>query len=257
MRYLLVSLALLLALPLTAAAHECRYTAPRNLHDDLAGIRGVQIELHSQDMHLTGDGNSKTLDVTGRACASSQSALEHLQLTTRREGDQLIIDVGGGGFEVRLFGVSYAYLDLQMKLPANMPISINTGSGDAYVHGLAQLNAQAGSGDLHIDDISGEVSVTTGSGDVELSDVGSLRAGSIGSGDLQARSIHGDAHLGSVGSGDVTLENVGGNVDVGTIGSGDLVVRDVRGNFTVGAKGSGDVSHSNIGGKVSVPRDDD
>lgn len=255
MRYLLVLLALI---PLAATASECRYSAPRTLHDDLAGIRGVQIDLHSHDLHLTGSGSSSGLEVSGRACASSESALNNLQLTSHREGDQLIIEVGGRSeFNIGVFGVSYAYLDLQAQLPAQMPVTINTGSGDAYVSGLAQLNVQAGSGDLHAERIAGEVSVTTGSGDVELSDIGSLNAGSVGSGDVKARNIHNGVTIGTVGSGDVTLEHVGGSVNVSTIGSGDLTVRDVSGDFHVGAKGSGDIVHSDIRGKVSVPREDD
>jgi hypothetical protein len=255
MRYLIVLLALL---PLAAAAGECKYSAPRNLHDDLAGIRRVQIELHSHDLHLVGVGNSGGLQLNGRACASSQSALDNLQVTSRREGDQLIIDIGGHNtFNVGLFGVSYAYLDLQAQLPSSMPVSLHTGSGDAYVTGLAQLDAQTGSGDLHVDHISGEVSVTTGSGDVELSDVGSVRAGSVGSGDLKVRNVRDGVNVGNVGSGDVTVEHVGGSVHVDTIGSGDVAAKDVRGDLVVAAKGSGDVTHSNIGGKVSVPHEDD
>jgi hypothetical protein len=257
MRRTLVILALLL-IPLAAAADECRYSAPRSLHEDLSGVRGVQIELHSHDMHLVGNGSSGALDLNGRACASSESALNNLQVTSHREGDQLIIDVGSEhSFNIGVFGVSYAYLDLQVQLPANMPVTLTGGSGDAYISGLTQLDAQTGSGDLHIARIAGAVSVTAGSGDIELSDIGSLHAGSIGSGDLKARNVHNDVHIGSVGSGDVVLDQVGGSVDVGTLGSGDLNVDNVHGNLTVGAKGSGDVSHSNIGGKVSVPHDDD
>lgn len=257
MRRTLVLLPLLL-ISLTAAADECRYSAPRNLHDDLSGVRGVQIELHSHDMHLVGTGNSGSLEITGRACASSQSALDNLQVTSHREGDQLIVDVGGGhGVNISFFGVSYQDLDLQIQLPSSMPVSVNDSSGDAYIGGLSQVDVQTGSGDVHIHDISGEVSVTNGSGDVDIAHIGSLRAGSVGSGDLTARDITHNAHIGSVGSGDVVLDKVGGNVDVGTLGSGDLTVSNVRGDLTVGAKGSGDVSHSNISGRVSVPHDDD
>jgi hypothetical protein len=257
MRRLLVLLPLL-AIPLTAAADECRYSAPRNLHDDLSGVRGVQIELHSHDMHLIGSGSSSSLELTGRACASSQSALDNLQVSSHREGDQLIIDVGGrNAVNISLFGVSYQELDLQIQLPSNMPVSVNDGSGDAYISGLSQLDAQTGSGDLHISNIAGAVSVITGSGDIDIAEIGSLRAGSVGSGDLKARSVKSDVHIGSVGSGDVELDQVGGNVEVGTLGSGDLTVSNVRGDLTVGAKGSGDVSHRNIAGKINVPHDDD
>jgi hypothetical protein len=257
MRRLLVLLPLL-SISLTAAADECRYSAPRNLHDDLSGVRGVQIELHSHDMHLIGSGSSSSLELTGRACASSQSALDNLQVSSHREGDQLIIDAGGhNAVNISFFGVSYQELDLQIQLPSNMPVSVNDGSGDAYISGLTQLDAQTGSGDLHISNIAGAVSVITGSGDVDIAEIGSLHAGSVGSGDLKARSVKSDVHIGSVGSGDVELDQVGGNVEVGTLGSGDLTVSNVRGDLTVGAKGSGDVSHRNIGGKVNVPHDDD
>jgi hypothetical protein len=259
MRRTLVLLALM-SISLTAMADECRYTAPVSLQDDLSGVRGVQIEVHSHDLHLGSSGNTPTLDVTGRTCASSQAALDHLQITKHREGDQLIIDVGSThGLEVHLFGVgvTYEYAELQMRLPSNIPVSLTTESGDAYVGGFNQLNAESDSGDLHIRNISGNLNVTTGSGDVELDDIGSLRAGSIGSGDLKARNVRSDVRIGSVGSGDVTLDEIGGSVTVGTLGSGDLVVRNVHGDLTVGAKGSGDVTHENIGGKVSVPHDDD
>ena len=257
MRRTLVILALSL-IPLAAAADECRYSAPRSLHDDLSGVHGVQVELHSQDMHLAGSGSSTALDIRGRACASSQAQLDNLQVTEHREGDQLIIDVGSNhSFNIRVFGVSYDYLDLQMQLPANMPVTVTSGSGDAYISGLTQVDAQTGSGDLHISNIAGAVSVTAGSGDIEIANVGSVHAGSVGSGDIKARTVHNDVHIGSVGSGDVVLDQVGGSVEVGTLGSGDLSVSNVHGDLTVGAKGSGDVSHSNIGGKVNVPHDDD
>ncbi|GGA34907.1 DUF4097 family beta strand repeat-containing protein [Dyella nitratireducens] len=254
MRYLLALLALL---PLAATAADCRYSAPRNLHDDLAGVRRVQIELHSYDLHLVGNHGAGGFQLNGRACASSQSALDNMQVTSHREGDQLIVDVGANhSFNVGIFGDSYAYLDLQAQLPSNVPVSINSGSGDVYVGGLDQLDAHTGSGDLHIDHIAGEVSVTSGSGDVELSDIGSLKVGSVGSGDVKANNVREGVNVGNVGSGDVTLEHVGGSVYVSTIGSGDLVVKDVHGDFTVGARGSGDVTHTDIAGKVSVPHDD-
>jgi hypothetical protein len=257
MRRTLVLLPLLLV-SLTAVADDCRYSAPRNLHDDLAGVRGVQIELHSHDMHLVGSGSSSSLELTGRACASSQAKLDNLQVTSHREGDQLIIDVGGNSrIDVSFFGVSYEDLDLQIQLPSTMPVSVNDGSGDAYIGGLSQVDAQTGSGDLHIHNISGEVTVTAGSGDVELQHIGSLNAGALGSGDLNVHDVASNVHVGTVGSGDVVLDKVGGSVEVGTLGSGDLTVTNVRGNLTVGAKGSGDVTHSNISGKVSVPHDDD
>ena len=180
------------------------------------------------------------------------------RIPQRREGDQLIIELGGqGGFSFHLFGNYSADLEANVQLPPELPVTVRVGSGDASVDGVQQLHSSVGSGDLHVSNIAGAFSTSVGSGDVDASDVGSLHAGSVGSGDLKANGIRGDAKLGSIGSGDVTLRNVGGSVHADTLGSGDLGVHDVGGDLSLGAKGSGDVNQSGVKGKVSVPRDDD
>ncbi len=256
MRRLVVA-ALLLA-PLTAFAAPCKFEAPRNLQLDLAGVKSVHIDVHNQDLHLVGNDSDQGLSLTGRACASDKSALDQLQVTQRRDGDQLRLDIGGrNNSSFSLFGSSYANLEVTVKLPASMPVNVGVGSGDADVRGVRELQSIVGSGDLHVRQITGKFSTSVGSGDVDATDVGSLDAGSVGSGDLKASGIKGDAKVGSIGSGDVTLRQVGGNVSAGTLGSGDLTVNDVAGDFTLGAKGSGDVNHSGVKGKVNVPHDDD
>ncbi|OOG36278.1 DUF4097 family beta strand repeat-containing protein [Rhodanobacter sp. C05] len=254
----LLAAALLLA-PLAAfATTACKYEAPRNLQLDLAGVRAVQIEVHSQNLHLTGSDNGKGLTLTGRACASDKAALDGLQVTQRRDGDQLLLDIGGDNHvSFNLFGSSYANLDVTVQMPASLPATVSVGSGDADVSGLQQLQSNVGSGDLHVRKVSGKFATSVGSGDVDATDVGSLELGSVGSGDFKAAGITGDAKVGSIGSGDVVLRKVGGSVRADTLGSGDLTVSDVAGDFSLGAKGSGDVSHSGVKGKVSVPKDDD
>ena len=259
MRRLLI--AALLFVPMACfASMPCKYEAPRNLPLDLTGVHGIQIDVHSHDLHLAGGDGNKGLSLTGRACASSQAVLDKLQVTQRRDGDQLLIDIGGdgGGFTFNLFGSnSYASLEVTMQLPATLPLTVRVGSGDADVSGMQQLQASVGSGDLHVRQLSGALSASVGSGDIDATDIGSLDLGSVGSGDFKAKGIKGDARVGSIGSGDVTLRNVGGNVRADTLGSGDLEVSDVGGDFGLGAKGSGDVSHAGVKGKVSVPHDDD
>ncbi|WP_199096709.1 DUF4097 family beta strand repeat-containing protein [Dyella sp. ASV21] len=253
-----ILLASLLLLPLSAFADDCKYEAPRNLTLDLAGVRTVQVELHSHDLHLAGVQGGTGGSVTGRACASDPKLLDDLVVTQRREGDRLIVEAGARNrVSVSFFGHTYTDLKLDMRIPANIPVELNVGSGDAWASGLTTLQSQIGSGDVHVSKISGAFTASMGSGDLDVDDVGSLSIGAIGSGDIKAHGVSGDARVGSIGSGDVTIAQVGGNVRVDTVGSGDLRVRDVRGDFTVGAKGSGDISHSGVQGKVSVPRDHD
>jgi len=258
MRHVLLFAALLAPLPALAFNNECKYEAPRQLHDDLKGVRGVQIAVHSEDLHVTGSTSTTGLSLNGRACASEKEILDSLQVESRREGDQLIIELGPReGMHFHLFGNSYSSLDVNVQLPASMPVTVQVGSGDADVNGLQQLDSQVGSGDLHVRRIAGHFATSVGSGDVDANDVGSLSIGSVGSGDARIDGVHGDVTVGSVGSGDVTIKQVGGSVHVDTIGSGDLGAHDIGGDLSLGAKGSGDVDYSGVKGKVSVPRDDD
>lgn len=251
------AIATLLLAPLAAFASPCKFEAPRNLQLDLTGVRAVQIEVHSQDLHLVGSHGSKGLTLTGKACASDQATLDQLQVTQRREGDQLLIDIGGNNhLSFALFGSAYANLEVSVQLPANLPVNVSVGSGDAEVRGVQQLQSQVGSGDLHVRQIAGKFATSVGSGDADATDIGSLDLGAVGSGDFKAEGIKGDAKVGSIGSGDVVLRTVGGNVHADTLGSGDFTVSDVAGDFTLGAKGSGDVSHGGVKGKVSVLHDD-
>ena len=252
------AVALLLAPFAAFAASPCKYPAPRNLQLDLAGIHEVEISVHGQDLHLTGSESAKGFSLSGRACASDKSALDDLQVTHRREGDRLLIDLGESKhISLSLFGNSYANLDVNVQLPAGLPVSVGVGSGDADVTGVRELKSHVGSGDLHVRHVAGPVSASVGSGDIDASDIGSLDLGSVGSGDFNGDLIRGDARIGSIGSGDVTLRGVGGSVLAQTLGSGELEVRDVGGDFSLGAKGSGDVDHAGVKGKVSVPHDDD
>lgn len=256
MRRLLLA-ALLLA-PLASHADECKFEAPRNLTLDLAGVREIQIDLHSHELHVTGNDGAKGGSVTGRACASDKALLDDLTVTQHREGDRLIIEAGNRGRTViSLFKSNYTSLQLDAQLPSQIPVVLNVGSGDAWVTGVQRLTSTVGSGDLHVNRIAGPFSSSVGSGDVDAHEVGSLDIGSIGSGDIKVDTVRGDARVGSIGSGDVTVRNVSGSVRVDTLGSGDLRVQDVRGDLSVGAKGSGDVSHSGVQGKVNVPHDRD
>ena len=187
------TIAALLLAPLAAFASPCKFEAPRNLQLDLTGVRAVQIEVHSQDVHLVGRDSSKGLTLTGKACASDQATLDHLQVTQRREGDQLLIDIGGDNHvPLTLFGSSYANLDVSVQLPANLPVNVSVGSGDATVSGVRQLQGQVGSGDLHVSHVAEKFSASVGSGDIDASDIGRLDLGSVGSGDFKAQGITGD-----------------------------------------------------------------
>ena len=259
-------------------AFECKYMAERPLEIDPAGLRALVLQLDSSDAHVRGVSGLAKVEVRGKACASREDWLADLKIEQKREGDRVVVSTQQHrNNTISPFHSSYAYIDLDVRVPENLALQIQTNSGDADVAGIAALDFTAHSGDLIVDDIKGAVSAEVGSGDIKADDIGSLELRRSGSGNVQARSVRGDVRVGNVGSGDLTFEHVsksvhvnsvgsgdvgvhgtGGDVEIGSIGSGDVTASDVGGDFTVRSSGSGDIHHHGVKGKISVPvRDED
>jgi len=274
MRHALILFALF---PAFAAASDCRYEARRDFDVDAAGLKTLALRIGSSDLVVEGVPGLAKVEVRGRACASNAEWLEGLRVDQKRSGDRLEIaphqnqDQRWSWFES-----SYAFVDLELRVPAALAVELRSGSGDARIRNVASLDYDGSSGDLRVDKVAGPVTLSLSSGDVDGGDIGSLAVRSVSSGDLSLRDIRGDVTIDRVGSGDVSLDNVGGSVTVGrvgsgdvrishvdrgvgvgSLGSGDVTVSDVGGDFTVRSKGSGEVRHRGVRGKVDVPRDDD
>lgn len=249
----LIILPLLLLPGLALADQPCEFTAPQNLDLKLAGVHTLELDMGANDLHLAGAKGASDVQARGRACASSQKLLDSMHVTQHREGDRLIIKVeGDANWSSSLFGGHYAYVNLRVHMPDNLPVVLHTGSGDATLQGIASLTVESGSGDVNLKDIKGAVTASTGSGDLEGSDVGAFNLKSSGSGDVRVHGVHGDAVVGDVGSGDITLGDVAGSVNVDEVGSGDIEVQHVGGSVTVGSIGSGDVDAVDVGGDFTV-----
>lgn len=274
----LISVLFLVALPLAAGAEDCKFTATRNADLDAAGLKSLQLTLGSTDLDIQSAPGLNTIEVRGTACASDEGKLKDLLVNARRSGDRATVDTGnsGGYMNIGLFGSSYAYIKLHVRVPAALAVSVDSGSGDVNATDLASLDFDSGSGDLTADHIAGPLILKLGSADVKARQVGSVELKGSGSGDVHVAGVQGNVHadhsgsgdlgfdnvtgsvnIGSTGSGDISLSHIGRDVEVGSTGSGDVGADGVGGNFTVHSTGSGDIRHSDIKGRISVPKSDD
>ncbi|HSE13689.1 MAG TPA: DUF4097 family beta strand repeat-containing protein [Rudaea sp.] len=272
---ILAGLILAAASSAALASHDCKFSADRNLDIDPAGLKTLALVLGASDAHVEGVAGMKRIEVRGKACASDEQWLKDLTVDQERSADRVRVTTSKnqGGVHISLFGSSYAYIDLDVRMPADLALEVDAGSGDANVTDVASLSFSSGSGDLNAHHVAGAVAVRVGSGDAIMDDVGSLsveRAGSgdiratnahgevkvghIGSGDMNFSDVKGGVHIESVGSGDVVVRRAGGDVEIGSIGSGDVTVDGVGGNFIVHSAGSGDLRHHQVTGKVQVPK---
>ncbi|MEP6898807.1 MAG: DUF4097 family beta strand repeat-containing protein, partial [Rhodanobacter sp.] len=261
-------------LPLAVSAMPCKFTAARHADIDAVGLKSLLLTLGSSDLDIQSVAGLTKVEVRGTACASEASWLKDLQLASNRSGDSANVDAKNNHDDIiiSLFGSSYAYLKLQVRVPASLDIHVDSGSGDVNASDLASLDFDSGSGDLVASNIAGALSLKlgsadakvhqagsvhlreSGSGDVQVDGVrGDVKADESGSGDLGFRNVTGSVNVGNTGSGDVTLEHIGRDVEVGSTGSGDVNADGVGGNFTVHESNSGDVVYKNVSGKVSVP----
>jgi DUF4097 and DUF4098 domain-containing protein YvlB len=274
----LISALLLIALPLAASANECKFSAARNADLDAAGLKDLVLTLGSTDLDIRSAPGLTKVEVRGTACASDAAKLQDLQVNARRNGDHATVDTStnGGYVNINLFGASYAYMKLVVRVPPSLAVAVDSGSGDVTASDLASLNFDSGSGDLVADHIAGLLTLKVGSADAKAEQVGSVDMRGSGSGDVQVTDVRGDVHaghsgsgdlsfghvtgsvsIGGTGSGDIRLETIGRDVDVGSTGSGDVTADGVGGNFSVHSTGSGDIHHSNVKGSINVPKSDE
>lgn len=249
-----VLLAACLVSPL-AMADSCRYSRDINFDVAVDGLGQLDIDVGAGDLQLTGAPGSDVISVRARACADSQRQLDDIDLKQRRRGDTLEIfseeNRSGGPFT--LFGMSYAYIDVNVRLPAGLSIEIEDGSGDITISDASgDFEIDDGSGDITIRNVVGDIAIDDGSGDIRLADITGAVTIDDGSGDIRLDRIIGDVHIPEDGSGSIRIQTVDGHVTVDDDGSGDLDVYDVTGDFIARDTGSGDVDYRGIGGRVDV-----
>lgn len=246
---LVFALSCLTALP--SLAWDCDHKAERSLSEDLAGIEKVVLKARAGDLSVRVDGTS--FRAAGEACASKASVLEGIQLRSERRGEVLTVEVVVP--ETKGWN-QQARLDLDVSLPADMPLDIDDSSGDVTVSGARLGRVEDGSGDLRFQGTHGNLQLEDGSGDVRIDGHHGDVKLKDGSGSIRVTDLDGSVLVDQDGSGDLTMERIAGSVKVEDDGSGDIEVAEVGGDFIVRSAGSGSVRHDGVAGKVDIPARD-
>jgi hypothetical protein len=270
-----LGLAVLALAPASALAwgDECKFKAERAGGVDAKGVEKVVVRAGAGDLKVVGRGNAVRIEARGNACAAKQELLDGSQVSVRREGNTVYVEVSlpdeNSGWSWA--NNDYASIDLGVALPASIPVEALDSSGDAAFEDLQALTLQDSSGDLDILRIAGLVDVGDSSGDLDIEGAGAARvrdsSGDIdiddvrgnvdiesdSSGDMHIVKVGGSVHVQQDSSGGIRVEDVRGNVDVDSDSSGDIYAARVSGNFTVRDDSSGSIDHESITGRVSIP----
>ena len=220
---------------------------------ETAGPVELYVELGAGRLTVSADDAAMTtVDVEGR---------ESEQVLVEQRGSQVVIRAPRRWTDV--LG-SFQDLVVTVTLPTGSALVTKLGSADLLATGsFGAARLRSGSGDIHVDEVTGHAAVGTGSGDVEIgAALADLRVKS-GSGDVRVGRVGGTAGI-STGSGDVVLGATERDTMVKS-GSGDLQVADAHtdvrlttasGDIAVGAIRRGVLRAKAVSGdvRVAVPR---
>jgi len=232
-RILLLSLTGLIAallLPLAVGCGTFNETAERSVSLPATGATSVRIIAEAGSLKVNGRSGTAEVTITGTAYARNTNDLEQLQIVTRTNGAEIIIEV-----ETSPWGSRF---DVTVEIPDSFQVKIDDSSGSIEVRNVAGVRLTDGSGDIDVSGVSGEVIVDDD-----------------GSGDINIQNVSGNVDITEDGAGSITVSDIDGNFHVGNDGSGSITARDIRGDFTVDHGGSGGITHSNIEGRVEIPSD--
>ncbi len=268
----LIAAATALALAAPAAAGRCAHKAQRDARIEVSGAELIEIIGRAGSLDIIGRDGLAEVRATGTACASDDALLAKTVITTRREGNSVLIiaDVPktrGGWMN------DSAHLDLTVEIPSDVALKVIDSSGDLEIERVASLNLRDSSGGVIINDVAGDIWLEDSSGSLKISNVAGHINLTDSSGSIRLDDIEGNIVIESDSSGDIDIDGArsvlikqdsSGSIDVRNVhedvivradSSGGITVRDIGGDFVVGRNGSGDINYSNVAGKVDVPGD--
>src|SRR5215469_7787003 len=122
------------------------------------------------------------------------------------------------------------WVDYEVTVPADTRVDSRTDSGDVKIQDLTgELDLESGSGDLWLENIAGRIGTRSRSGDV--------RATAI-SGSFSAEATSGDIRLEERGKGDVSIRTTSGNIEAAGI-DGRLDLQATSGDISARGKPAG------------------
>jgi hypothetical protein len=215
----------------------------------VSGPVDLEVLTHSGDVNIR-TGAAGTVTVSGRIVASEIHVPPFSDRWFNGDKASEVRDleqnppVTQNGNSIHIDYVKYhnIAIDFEITVPADTTLRTRTGSGDQMIEGLQKGgDLEAGSGDIELRDLTGDLHIRTGSGDVRAE-------GLAGSVDAEAGS--GDIRLDENGQGDIQVHTGSGNIEIrrangqvhAEAGSGDITVDGRQAGEWHFRTGSGDVS---------------
>ncbi len=169
---------------------------------------------------------------------ASRQAAENIKVEMR--GADLIVEAPEGGSWLFRRG---ARLRVDIRLPLDSRLHVKLASADARCVGrYAEATLSSASGDVYVEETTGDVTAQTASGDVTVGRAGGrvkaqTASGSVNvqyaGGDLTVNSASGDARVDVAGD-SVKANTASGDIDLGLVRQGTVKIHSASGDVRVG-----------------------
>ncbi len=207
----------------------------RDLSLDADGIGELDIRAGAGSLDVTGVAGQDNILVKATIVVDDADEDEAARIIAKRmelsleerDGKAILKSDFDGGF---MGAGTNARIDLEVTVPAGLPLKIDDGSGSIDVRDVAS--------DVRIDD---------GSGSIDVENVANLKIDD-GSGSIDVERVAGDVYV-EDGSGSISVRHVSGSVTIDD-GSGSIKVSDVEEDLIIVDDGSGGLKFSDVRGTV-------
>ena len=204
----------------------------KELSLDAEGVQKLKIDCGSGYLKVTGKESSGVIVVRAEIVRKGKSDKEadkyirdNVILKLERDGDRAVLV---SKFKNKLFSGNRA-INLTVNVPQNIHLDVKDGSGEMSIQNITgNLYVDDGSGEIKVEDIQGNVKIEDGSGTLTIRDVKGDVSIDDGSGTIYVSGVSGTVVVDD-GSGSINIEGVGGDVHIKDDGSGSLSIRDVKG----------------------------
>lgn len=241
-----------------AVVHGFPFQEDKQLNLAADGIKTVEIDCGSGYLKIKGVEGLERIEVEAALVVKGidEEDIEgfkkrHVKLSLEKKGTSavLISKIDYSAISA-LFKPRSAQINLDVRVPKNLALVIDDGSGSIEVADIANnVKLDDNSGSTEMNNIKGNVFIDDGSGSIELTSIGGDVEIDDGSGTITLENVSGDVDI-KDGSGTIKIFKIGGSVVVSD-GSGGIYIDGVDKDVNIKRAGSGSVSIQNVKGKVS------
>lgn len=201
-----------------ASAAAGDYKEVRDLTVDAEGVETLIINVGAGSLDVRGIEGLDSIDVKATIVIPDADDDKGRKVITKKltltlESDGGVVDLKSSFNQGFWSAGSGGRVDLEVRAPSNLAVSIDDGSGSIDIQQVASVNIDDGSGSIDISGTTGDVYINDGSGSITVESVGGTVTIDDGSGSIRVNDVAEDLIILDDGSGSVSFSDVRGTVE--------------------------------------------